>query len=208
MPAKQDYHLPILQSPAVLKGVALQVKSTRKGLTNQLKTLLWRKPLTGTAVSIQGRDSPLSGSVHGGSVHGGAANGGLTAYSGASIESQMRSLADLAFLMQVGQTHGMVLLLMIMWCSLLQVRYAGCQILPRLSSLCVCPLTTLRHTPTDEVHARMLRSLSAGGMQDYEMALSTLRLLCSDLKTDKRWRQYAGAQVYFISPFRPCMLSM
>lgn len=32
-------------------------------------------------------------------------------------------------------------------------------------------------------------------MQDYEMALSTLRLLCSDLKTDKKWRQYAGAQV-------------
>ncbi len=79
----------------------MQVKSTRKGLTNQLKTLLWRKPSTGSAVSMPGRDSPLSGSVHGGSVHGGAANGGLTAYSGASIESQMRSLADLAFLMQV-----------------------------------------------------------------------------------------------------------
>ena len=28
------------------------------------------------------------------------------------------------------------------------------------------------------------------------MALSTLRLLCSDLKTDKMWRQYAGAQVH------------
>lgn len=27
------------------------------------------------------------------------------------------------------------------------------------------------------------------------MALSTLRLLCSDLKADKKWRQYAGAQV-------------
>ena len=27
------------------------------------------------------------------------------------------------------------------------------------------------------------------------MALSTLRLLSSDLKTDKKWRQYAGAQV-------------
>ena len=79
----------------------MQVKSTRKGLTNQLKTLLWRKSSTGSAVSVPGRDSPLSGSVHGGSVHGGAANGGLTAYSGASIESQMRSLADLAFLMQV-----------------------------------------------------------------------------------------------------------
>ena len=34
-----------------------------------------------------------------------------------------------------------------------------------------------------------------GVLQDYEMALSTLRLLSSDLKTDKKWRQYAGAQV-------------
>ncbi len=42
-------------------------------------------------------------------------------------------------------------------------------------------------------------------MQDYEMALSTLRLLCSDLKTDKKWRQYAGAQVQMY-PFRTCML--
>ena len=31
------------------------------------------------------------------------------------------------------------------------------------------------------------------------MALSTLRLLCSDLKTDKKWRQYAGAQVQDVS---------
>ena len=81
----------------------LQVKSTRKGLTNQLKTLLWRKPSTGgSAVSIHGRESPLSGSTHGGSVHGGSANGGLMANSGGSMDSQMRSLADLAFLMQVG----------------------------------------------------------------------------------------------------------
>ena len=104
---EQECCFPIMRMSADLEGLGLQVKSTRKGLTNQLKTLLWRKPLTGTAVSIQGRDSPLSGSVHGGSVHGGAANGGLTAYSGASIESQMRSLADLAFLMQVGQAHGL-----------------------------------------------------------------------------------------------------
>ena len=82
--------------------MGLQVKSTRKGLTNQLKTLLWRKPSTGgSAVSIHGRESPLSGSIHGGSVHGSSANGGLMANSGGSIESQMRSLADLAFLMQV-----------------------------------------------------------------------------------------------------------
>lgn len=33
-------------------------------------------------------------------------------------------------------------------------------------------------------------------LQDYETALSTLRLLCSDLKTDKKWRQYASAQVH------------
>lgn len=82
--------------------MGLQVKSTRKGLTNQLKTLLWRKPSTGgSVVSIHGRESPLSGSIHGGSMHGGSVNGGLMANSGGSIESQMRSLADLAFLMQV-----------------------------------------------------------------------------------------------------------
>ena len=38
-------------------------------------------------------------------------------------------------------------------------------------------------------------ALSMWIVQDYEMALSTLRLLCSDLKADKKWRQYAGAQV-------------
>ena len=117
----------------------MQVKSTRKGLTNQLKTLLWRKPLTGSAVSIQGRDSPLSGSVHGGSVHGGAANGGLTAYSGAPIESQMRSLADLAFLMQVQMTLRPSLFLCLSMCrsAPLVLEHCCCFIMG-LDQTCVC----------------------------------------------------------------------
>ena len=32
-------------------------------------------------------------------------------------------------------------------------------------------------------------------MQDYELAASTLRLLSADLKSDKAWKHYAGAQV-------------
>lgn len=48
-----------LQSEIEKCHMGLQVKSTRKGLTNQLKTLLWRKPSTGgSAVSIHGRESP------------------------------------------------------------------------------------------------------------------------------------------------------
>lgn len=32
-------------------------------------------------------------------------------------------------------------------------------------------------------------------MQDYELAASTLRVLASDLKSEKAWKHYAGAQV-------------
>jgi hypothetical protein len=32
-------------------------------------------------------------------------------------------------------------------------------------------------------------------MQDYDTALSTLRLLASDLRADKAWKQYAAVQV-------------
>ncbi len=107
----------------------VQVTSTRKGLRNQLKTLLWRKQPGGAA----GRDSPM-GSVHGGSVHGGTAasavNGSVGTYGMGSVEGQMRALADLAFT-----------------------------------------------------------------MQDYDTALSTLRLLASDLRADKAWKQYAAVQV-------------
>ena len=35
-------------------------------------------------------------------------------------------------------------------------------------------------------------------MQDYETCLSTLRLLASDLKSDKDWRHYAAAQARFL----------
>ena len=90
--------------------------STRKGLRNQLKTLLWRK--TGTAVGgpggggTGGRDSPQAG----GSRHGHSPRGSFSAGAGAavangsggaviggvggSVEAQMRALADLAFMMQ------------------------------------------------------------------------------------------------------------
>ncbi len=112
----------------------MQVTSTRKGLRNQLKTLLWRKQPGGLGTAA-GKDSPR-GSVHGGSVHGGpvaaaSANGSAVPYGGGSVEGQMRALADLAFM-----------------------------------------------------------------MQDYDTALSTLRLLASDLRSDKAWKQYAAVQVH------------
>ncbi len=108
--------------------------STRKGLRNQLKTLLWRKQPGGLGAAA-GRDSPR-GSVHGGSIHGGSAaaasaNGSAVPYGGGSVEGQMRALADLAFM-----------------------------------------------------------------MQDTDTALSTLRLLASDLRADKAWKQYAAVQVH------------
>lgn len=83
-----------------------QVTSTRKGLRNQIKTLLWRKPSSSSgSLAASGKESPRpgqGGSVHGGSVHGGtltAANGAV--YGGGTVEGQMRALADLAFMMQV-----------------------------------------------------------------------------------------------------------
>ncbi|BDA40386.1 probable trafficking protein particle complex subunit 8 [Coccomyxa sp. Obi] len=117
---------------ARVRALNHQVTSTRKGLRNQLKTLLWRKQPGGLGAAA-GRDSPL-GSVHGGSVHGGSAaaasaNGSAVPYGGGSVEGQMRALADLAFM-----------------------------------------------------------------MQDYDTALSTLRLLASDLRADKAWKQYAAVQ--------------
>ncbi|KAK9916791.1 hypothetical protein WJX75_007099 [Coccomyxa subellipsoidea] len=116
---------------ARVRALNHQVTSTRKGLRNQLKTLLWRKQPGGPAAAA-GRDSPR-GSVHGGSIHGGtaaaSANGAVNAYGVGSVEGQMRALADLAFT-----------------------------------------------------------------MQDYDTALSTLRLLASDLRADKAWKQYAAVQ--------------
>lgn len=124
----------VYDSPHSYSMDAVQVTSTRKGLRNQLKTLLWRKQ-PGALGAAPGRDSPR-GSVHGGSVHGGSAaaasaNGSAVPYGGGSVEGQMRALADLAFM-----------------------------------------------------------------MQDYDTALSTLRLLASDLRSDKAWKQYAAVQVH------------
>lgn len=36
-------------------------------------------------------------------------------------------------------------------------------------------------------------------LHDYELALSTYRLLSSDYKTDKAWKRYAGVQVCLYS---------
>ena len=90
-----------------------QVTASRKGLRNQLKTLLWRKTATqpggAGGAGGSGRESPMSGSRHGSSSPGGGlaaaaaaatANGGA-AGPAASVEAQMRALADLAFMMQV-----------------------------------------------------------------------------------------------------------
>jgi len=85
-----------------------QVTSTRRGLRNQLKTLLWRKAAPGPGAP-PARESPRPGYAGGGGVPGtppgglgalGAAPAAPGAYSAASVEGQMRALADLAFLMQ------------------------------------------------------------------------------------------------------------
>lgn len=86
--------------------------STRRGLRNQLKTLLWRKASPGPSAA-SGRESPRpSGSGGSGSgwatppaggpgaPTGGSVGGPTGPYSSTSVEGQMRALADLAFLMQ------------------------------------------------------------------------------------------------------------
>eukprot|EP00873_Tetraselmis_striata_P038913 jgi/Tetstr1/459177/TSEL_004623.t1 len=64
-----------------------QITSTRRGLKNQLKALWWRKERTAEEVAASG-----------------AAAGGGTGYNHASVESQMRCLSDLAFMMH---DHGL-----------------------------------------------------------------------------------------------------
>lgn len=138
-------------------------------------------------------------------MHSGSVNGGLMASSGGSIESQMRSLADLAFLMQVSA------------CAANSVPNGNAHNIPTLkqgTTLCACsldvmPCESLCRACLSEPAAKLELSLtrwkttSLWPTQDYETALSTLRLLCSDLKTDKRWRQYASAQVCI--PWKECM---
>ena len=98
-------------NPKTLSLSFLQVTSTRRGLRNQLKTLLWRKA-SPTPGAQGGRESPRPSSSggsgsgagwatppSGGSAGGPAANA-QGALSAASVEGQMRTLADLAFLMQ------------------------------------------------------------------------------------------------------------
>ena len=62
---------------------------TRKGLRNQLKSLLFRK----NSLSADGSHSPSSGGVQ---------------YGYASMEGQMRTLADLAFMLQVNFQHALL----------------------------------------------------------------------------------------------------
>ncbi len=59
----------------------MQVTATRKGVRNQLKNLLWRSK--GSA-----SEAPRAGGVD-------------MSLGGQTVEGQLRSLADLAFLMQV-----------------------------------------------------------------------------------------------------------
>ena len=98
----------------------VQVASSRRGLKNQLKTLLWRSKSSAAAREQEARD--------GSQTPRGAVAG--QPYAAASMEGQLRQLADLAFM-----------------------------------------------------------------MQDYETAVSTLKLLSSDARADKAWKAYAGAQV-------------
>ena len=94
--------------------------SSRRGLKNQLKTLLWRSKSSAATREREARD--------GSQTPRGAVVG--QPYAAASMEGQLRQLADLAFM-----------------------------------------------------------------MQDYETAVSTLKLLSSDSRADKAWKAYAGAQV-------------
>ncbi|KAK9825400.1 hypothetical protein WJX81_000447 [Elliptochloris bilobata] len=77
-----------------------QVTSTRRGLRNQLKTLLWRKASPAPGAQSGGRESPRPSSS------GGSGSGA------ASVEGQMRALADLAFLMQDYETAASTLRLL------------------------------------------------------------------------------------------------
>lgn len=57
-------------------------------------------------------------------------------------------------------------------------------------------LDTSQGSQTPEGQLRVLADL-AFLMQDYETCLAALRLLVSDLKSDREWRFYAAAQVLF-----------
>ena len=76
---------------SVLRACAdLQVSTTRKGLRNQLKSLLWRKSGGSSASGTLG---------DGGAGSAGAATQSGAGYHYSSVESQMRQLADLALML-------------------------------------------------------------------------------------------------------------
>ena len=80
---------------ARLRGLNVQVTANRKGLRNQLKSLLWRKG----ASSSSGQDSPQTPATP--SAAGAAAGGGAAgaACASGSVESHMRQLSDLALML-------------------------------------------------------------------------------------------------------------
>ncbi|EFN58685.1 hypothetical protein CHLNCDRAFT_140292 [Chlorella variabilis] len=71
-----------------LRALNVQVTANRKGLKNQLKSLLWRK---GALDSASTPGTP--------SASGGAAGAAGVSYAGGSVESHMRQLSDLALML-------------------------------------------------------------------------------------------------------------
>ncbi|KAL4852692.1 Trafficking protein particle complex subunit 8 [Chlorella vulgaris] len=84
-----------------LRALNTQVTTNRKGLKNQLKSLLWRKTASADAGSGPGTSASGSGSGGGAGSGSGSGSGGAAASSLApgSVECQMRQLSDLALLL-------------------------------------------------------------------------------------------------------------
>ena len=95
--------------------------ATRKGLRNQLKGLLWRNK-SGTAASLASAPEPQR-------VPASSASG--PSYGAASVEGQMRALADLAFMMQDYELAATTLrtLASDLKADKAWKHYAGCQVL-------------------------------------------------------------------------------
>lgn len=83
-----------------------QVTSTRKGLRNQLKSLLWRKAGSSTLISAMGgaSDSPASTAPSTPTGSGSSAQQLPGAYLHSSVEGEMRALGDLALALRDSET--------------------------------------------------------------------------------------------------------
>ncbi len=92
--------------PARTRTPRAQVTSTRKGLRNQLKSLLWRKAGSSSFLSSTpaATDSPAGTAPSTPTAAGAAAAGAGTplpgAYLHSSVEGEMRALSDLAMLLR------------------------------------------------------------------------------------------------------------